>query len=95
MQKFEATDSVGLLNSDLADKIKAMASQMSSDNLLQFFDLVCTIQGAIGYNVNRRLSLETLLLLLYGRATGQITETGANLPIAARERFAWPLRIGD
>lgn len=94
VQKFEATDSVGLLNSDLADKIKAMASQMSSDNLLQFFDLVCTIQGAIGYNVNRRLSLETLLLLFYARATGQATETGADLSVVARERFAWPVRLG-
>ena len=95
VQQLEATDSVGLLNSDLADKVATMASHIRSEHLLQIFDLVCAVQGAIGYNVNRRLSLETLLLLLYGRATGQTTETGADLPVAARERFAWPLRIGD
>lgn len=94
VQKFEATDSVGLLNADLADKIKAIAPHMSGDNLLQFFDLVCTIQGAIGYNVNRRLSLETLLLLFYARATGLGKEIGADLSVMARERFAWPVRIG-
>ena len=94
VQKFEATDSVGLLNSDLADKIKATAAHMSSYHLLQFFDLVCTVQGAIGYNVNRRLSLETLLLSLYLRATGRGKETAADLPVVAKERFAWPVRIG-
>jgi len=93
VQKFEAADSVGLLNSDLADKIKAMASHMSGDQLLQFFDLVCTIQGAIGYNVNRRLSLETLLLLFYARATGLGKEIGADLSVVAMERFTWPVRI--
>jgi DNA polymerase-3 subunit delta' len=94
VQKFEATDRVYLLNSDLAYKIKAMASQMSSDHLLRFFDLVCTVQGAIGYNVNRRLSLETLLLSFYLRATGRGKVMGADLPIAGRERFVWPVRIG-
>jgi DNA polymerase-3 subunit delta' len=95
VQRFEATDSVGLLNSDLADKVATMALHMRSEHLLQIFDLVCAVQGAIGYNVNRRLSLETLLLLLYGRATDQTTETGADLPFAAGEKFVWPARIGD
>ena len=94
VQKFEATDSVGLLNSDLADKIKATAAHMSSYHLLQFFDLVCTVQGAIGYNVNRRLSLETLLLLFHARATGRGKAIGADLPFVARERLAWPLGTG-
>ena len=94
VQKFEATDSVGLLNSDLADKIKATAAHMSSYHLLQFFDLVCTVQGAIGYNVNRRLSLETLLLLFHARATGRGKAIGADLPFVAMERLAWPLGTG-
>jgi DNA polymerase-3 subunit delta' len=94
VQQFEATDSIGLLNSDLADKVETLASHMRSHHLLQIFDLVCTVQGAIGYNVNRRLSLETLLLLFYARATGQTIETGADLPVAAREQFGWPVRIG-
>ena len=94
VEKFEATDSVGLLNSDLAHKIKIMASHMSSDHLLQFFDLVCTVQGAIGYNVNRRLSLETLLLLFYTRATRRGREIGADLPLLARGQLTWPVGIG-
>ena len=94
VQKFEATESVGLLNADLAEKVKAMAPQMSSHNLLQFFDLVCTIQGAIGYNVNRRLSLETLLLVYHAQATGRAKEIRADLSFAGRELFAWPVRSG-
>ena len=94
VEKFEATDSVSLLNSDLAHKIKIMASHMSSDHLLQFFDLVCTVQGAIGYNVNRRLSLETLLLLFYTRATRRGREIGADLPLLARGQLTWPVGIG-
>ena len=94
VEKFEATDSVGLLNADLAHKIKAMASHLSSDHLLQFFDLVCTVQEAIGYNVNRRLSLETLLLLFHARATGRGKAIGADLPFVAMERLAWPLGTG-
>jgi len=94
VQKFEATESVGLLNADLAEKVKAMAPQMSSHNLLQFFDFVCTIQGAIGYNVNRRLSLETLLLVYHAQATGRAKEIRADLSFAGRELFAWPVRSG-
>ena len=94
VQQFEATESVGLLNSDLADKVETLASHMKSHHLLQIFDLVCTVQEAIGYNVNRRLSLETLLLLFCARATGQATQAGADLPMVARERFGWPVRFG-
>jgi DNA polymerase-3 subunit delta' len=84
VQRLEATGTVDLLNSDLADKVATLASHMRSHNLLQIFDLVCTVQGALGYNVNRRLSLETLLLLFYARAKGQGTDTGADLPVVAR-----------
>ena len=94
VEKFESNDSVGLLNSDFAHKTKAMASHISSDHLLQFFDLVCTVQGAIGYNVNRRLSLETLLLLFYARATGRSEAIAADLPLVAEGRLAWPPGIG-
>jgi DNA polymerase-3 subunit delta' len=95
VQQFEARDSVGLLNSDLADKVEILASHMKSHHLLQIFDLVCAVQEAIGYNVNKRLSLETLLLLFYARATGQATRVGADLPILAREQFGWQVRIGS
>ena len=94
VEKFDATDSVGLVNSDLAHKTKAMASHISSDHLFQFFDLVCTVQGAIGYNINRRLSLETLILSFYARATGRGKAIGPDFPLVARERLAWPLGIG-
>lgn len=94
VQKFEATDIIGVLNADLTDKIKTMASRLSSDHLLQIFDLVCTIQGAIGYNANRRLSLEMLLLQFYSRVAGRGKNTGAELPDAARRGFAWPVKIG-
>jgi DNA polymerase-3 subunit delta' len=83
VQRLEATGTVALLNSDLADKVTTLASHMRSYNLLQIFDLVCTVQGALGYNVNRRLSLETLLLLFYARAKGQGTDTGADHPVVA------------
>lgn len=83
VQRLEATGTVALLNSDLADKVTTLASHMRSHNLLQIFDLVCTVQGALGYNVNRRLSLETLLLLFYARAKGQGTDTGADHPVVA------------
>jgi hypothetical protein len=70
VQQLKTTDSLGLLNSDYADKLKAMAPLFRSEHLLQIFDLVCTVQRAISYNVNKRLSLETLLLLLHARAAG-------------------------
>ena len=95
VEKFESNDSVGLLNSDFAHKTKAMASHISSDHLFQFFDLVCTVQGAIGYNINRRLSLETLILLFYARATGRSEAIGADLPLVAKERLAWPLGMSS
>jgi DNA polymerase-3 subunit delta' len=91
VQKFEATAEIGLLNADLADKIQVMASYMSSHHLVQLFDLVCAIQEAIGYNVNRRLSLETLMLLFYARTRWSDKEIRADFSALGRERFA---RIG-
>jgi DNA polymerase-3 subunit delta' len=87
VQKFEANTKVGLLNSDLSDKIRAMAPHMSTHHLWQFFDLVCAIQGAIGYNVNKRLSLETLLLSLHTRATDLGKERNAGFSALTMERF--------
>lgn len=94
VQRFEAAGSVGLLNADLADKVAAMASHIRSHHLLQMFDLVCTVERAISYNVNRRLSLETILLMLYARATGRASESGTDLSAVGRERFGWPAEIG-
>ncbi len=71
VQQLEAADNAGLLNSDFAEKVVAMAPHIRSEHLLQMFDLVCTLQGAISYNVNKRLGLETLLLLLHARAPGR------------------------
>ena len=87
VQKIKATARVDLLNSDLDNKIKAMASQMSSHQLWQFFDLVCAIQGAMGYNVNKRLSLETLLLSLHTQARGLGKEMDVDFSVLTRERF--------
>jgi len=80
VQQLGTTDSVGLLNSDYADKLTAMAPLFRSEHLLQIFDLVCTVQRAISYNVNKRLSLETLLLLLHARAAGGKATRGLDIP---------------
>jgi len=80
VQQLETADSVEVLNSDYTDKLAAMAPLFRSEHLLQIFDLVCTVQGAISYNVNKRLSLETLLLLLHAGTTDRKATEGKYFP---------------
>jgi DNA polymerase-3 subunit delta' len=87
VHQLEKADSIGLLSSDYADKIAAMAALFRPEHLLQMFDLVCTVQGAISYNVNKRLSLETLLILLHAWATGGKETWGTDTPALGKTFF--------
>jgi DNA polymerase-3 subunit delta' len=58
------TSPEGFLNFDFADEIAAVAPQVRPENLLEIFELLCTLQGAMGYNINKRLTLEALFLFL-------------------------------
>lgn len=93
VQQLKAVDSDGLLNSDFVEEVAEVAPQFRPDHLLEMFDLLCTVQGAISYNVNKRLSLEALLLLLRSRATDDAADSGALLPALERGPFRWPGNI--
>ncbi|MGD8775912.1 MAG: hypothetical protein PVF44_11390, partial [Syntrophobacterales bacterium] len=56
------------------------------DHLLEMFELICTVQGAISYNINKRLSLEALLLFLHTRTVKGVADSEA-LPPVARNRY--------
>jgi DNA polymerase-3 subunit delta' len=87
VHQLETADRVGLLNSDCGDTLAAMADLFRPEHLLQMFDLVCTIQGAIRYNVNKRLSLETLLILLHTWATSEEKTWGTDTPALQETLF--------
>jgi len=59
------------------------SSRFKPDHLLEMFELACTVQGAMRYNINKRLSLEALLLLLHTRATGRVGDPRGHLPAQA------------
>jgi DNA polymerase-3 subunit delta' len=94
VQQLEAADSIGLLNLDFAEKVVSASSRFKSDHLLEMFELICTVQGAISYNINKRLSLEALLLLLHARATDRAGDSRGRLPTQAKRPFTWPVTVG-
>jgi hypothetical protein len=94
VQQLEAADSISLLNLDFAEKVVGASSRFKPDHLLEMFELVCTVQGAMSYNINKRLSLEALLLLLHTRATDRGEEPRGRLPAQARGPFVWPATAG-
>ena len=94
VQQLEAADSIGLLNVDFAEKVVGESSRFKPDHLLEMFELVCTVQGAMSYNINKRLSLETLLLLLHTRASDRGEEPRGYLPAQAGGPFTWPVTVG-
>jgi DNA polymerase-3 subunit delta' len=94
VQQLEAADSIGLLNVDFAEKVVGASSKFKPDHLLELFEVVCTVQGAMHYNINKRLSLEALLLLLHTRATDREGDPRSHLPARARGPFTWPVTIG-
>ena len=55
----------------------SVSPRFRPDHLLEMFELVCTVQGLCSYNINKRLSLEALLLLLHTRATGRVRDPRA------------------
>jgi DNA polymerase-3 subunit delta' len=94
VQQLEAADSISLLNLDFAEKVVGASSRFKPDHLLEMFELVCTVQGAMRYNINKRLSLEALLLLLHTRATDRVGDPRGHLPAQARGPFTWPVTVG-
>ncbi|MCG6946003.1 MAG: DNA polymerase III subunit delta' [Deltaproteobacteria bacterium] len=94
VQQLEAADSIGLLNVDFAEKVVGESARFRPDHLLEMFELICTLQGAMSYNINKRLSLEALLLLLHTRATDRGGEPRGHLPAQARGPFTWPVTVG-
>jgi DNA polymerase-3 subunit delta' len=94
VQQLEAAGSIGLLNIDFAEKVVGASSWFKPDHLLEMFELICTVQGAISYNINKRLSLETLLLLLRARATDRVGDARSRLPAQAERPFTWPVTVG-
>ncbi len=89
VQQLESTDKIGLLNSDYSEKIMNLAPLLRPDHLLDMFDLVCTVQAAISYNINKRLGLEALLLMIHARATGRIIASESMIP-ASGQRLVSP-----
>lgn len=94
VQQLEAAGSIGLLNLDFAEKVVGASSWFKPDHLLEMFELICTVQGAISYNINKRLSLEALLLLLRARATDRVGDARGRLPAQAERPFTWPVTVG-
>jgi DNA polymerase III subunit delta' len=94
VQQLEAAGSIGLLNVDFAEKVVGASSRFKPDHLLEMFELICTVQGAISYNINKRLSLEALLLLLRARATDRAGDSRGSLPAQAKRPFTWPVTVG-
>ena len=87
VQRLGAVDSGGLLNSDFSDELTDLAPLLRADHLLEMFELLCAIQGAIRYNINKRLSLEVLLFYFRNLATGGGGGSRAILPILRRDLF--------
>lgn len=86
VQHMKAVDRNGLINGDFAEEVTEVAQEFRPDHLLEMFELICTVQGAISYNINKRLSLEALLLFLHTRAVKGVADSGALQPIA-RDRY--------
>ena len=70
IQGYGKVASGGLLNSDFAEELAETAPLMRSKHLLEAFELLCTLQRAISYNINKRLTLEALLLYLRDLTVG-------------------------
>ena len=81
----------GLLNADFAEELADAASLLRSDHLLEMFEFLCTVQGAIRYNINKRLSLEALLL--YFRDLVRHSGTGSKATLSALEKGPLPLKV--
>jgi len=80
VQRLEAAGSDGLLNSDFAEELADAAPVLQPDHLLEMFEFLCILQGAISYNINKRLSLEALLLHLRDLTTDGGADLKATLP---------------
>jgi DNA polymerase-3 subunit delta' len=91
VQRFEAAGSDGLLNADFAEELADAASLLRSDHLLEMFEFLCTVQGAIRYNINKRLSLEALLLYL--RDLVRHDGTGSKAFLSVIEKGPLPLKV--
>ena len=70
VQRLEAAGSDTLLNPDFAVELAEVAPLLRPDHLLEIFELLCAVQRAISYNINKRLSLEVLLLIFRSLTTG-------------------------
>jgi DNA polymerase-3 subunit delta' len=93
VQQLNVADSIGLLNGDFAEKVAGASSRFKPAHLLEMFELVCALQGAMSYNINKRLSLEALLLLLHTRATDRGGEPRGHLPAQVIGPFTWPVPV--
>jgi DNA polymerase-3 subunit delta' len=80
VQQFEAVGSDRLLNPDFAEESAILSPNLQPDHLLEMFELLCTVQGAISYNINKRLCLEALLLILRDLAANGGAGASAILP---------------
>jgi len=84
VQQFEAVGSDRLLNPDFAEELAVLSPIFQPDHLLEMFELLCTVQGAIRYNVNKRLCLEALLLFFRSLAGNVGAGSRAILPAVER-----------
>jgi DNA polymerase-3 subunit delta' len=78
----------GLLNYDLTEDLAKTASCFRPDQLPELFDTLCALQRVGGQNLNKRLSLEALLLSLRVRTTDQRAERRPLLPAIQKEPYA-------
>ncbi len=89
VQRLEAADSETLLNPDFAVELAEVAPLLQPDHLLEMFELLCAVQRAISYNINKRLSLEALLLLYRSLTTGGGTGSRAIRQSVGKEQFTF------
>lgn len=80
--KLQATDDPGM-----AGQMAEVPAGLPTGLLLEFFDTLCNLQGALGYNLNKRLCLEVLLLTLRARATGAAAADVPLLPGLQRKPY--------
>jgi DNA polymerase-3 subunit delta' len=87
VHNLKAADRNELVNFDRAGEVAATAPQFRSGHLVEIFEFLCTLQRATNHNINKRLGLESLLLLLRDRATTDSKHSVSSLKELGRSSY--------
>jgi DNA polymerase-3 subunit delta' len=82
--QLQEVSSGDLINLDFAEQIAAIAPQFRPDYLVKVFELLCAIQEAMRYNINKRLSLEVFFLFLRAGCVGEQAGSGTMMSALAK-----------